>query len=72
MKFDIYNAMKTKDYKLLIKYKNELNIAYNYLIDQFYKKVGLGYSLTYDGRECLEEIIVTKKNTISEKAYEYI
>ena len=70
IKFDIYNQMKEN--KNQTKFEKELDVAYRYLISEYYNQISLNISLKNDGRECVEEKVeekveqkVEQKETIS-------
>ena len=69
IKFDIYNQMKEN--KNQTKYEKELNVAYRYLISEYYNEICLNISLKNDGRECVEEKVVQKQRISTKRSLVY-
>ena len=69
IKFDIYNQMYKN--KNETKYEKELNVAYLYLISQYYNEISLTISLKDDGRECVEEKVVERHRIKSKRSLVY-
>jgi hypothetical protein len=69
IKFDIYNQMNKNEKKT--KYEKELNVAYLYLISQYYNEICLTISLKNDGRDCVEEKVVERNKIKSKKSLLY-
>ena len=69
IKFDIYNQMKKN--KNQTKYEKELDVAYRYLISEYYNEISLNISLKNDGRECVEEKVVQKQKISTKRSLVY-
>jgi len=69
IKYDIYNQMEKNENQT--EYEKELNVAYHYLISQYYNEICLTISLKNDGRECVEEKVVQKQRISSKKTLLY-